>query len=149
MTSDLELGWLAGIIDGEGSLGVYWANKGKYTTGGNVYAEVRIEVSSFAMVSRFAAILDGLAIGYRLAGPTQKGKATNKPTYRLAVYRRGDVVSLLHWLRPALIVKAPEADAILQWYERWPEQRGNHPHRASHNEKVVFYEEVKRLKRTA
>jgi hypothetical protein len=151
MASDLDIGWLAGILDGEGSLGVYWANKAKgHKTGGNIYAEVRIEATSFAMLSKVARILDDLSIVHRMWVPPRLAQNATRSSYRLAIYRSTDVIKCLNIVRPALAVKAAEADAIIKWYERWPDQRGRKAtDRATYEEKVAFYDEAKRLKRVA
>lgn len=66
MATEAELGWLAGIIDGEGCIYAHWQNKRKYSTGGNVSVEIRVEAVSFVMISKCASICDGIGVGYTI-----------------------------------------------------------------------------------
>lgn len=142
MLTDLDLGWLAGIIDGEGSLNVYVGKSG------SIAVEVRVEACSLTMMDGIRRCYDAAAIQYKLRGPFRR-KLSTKDVYRISVYRAAEVLKLLKLLDPVLVVKAEEARVTISWFERWPDQRETGIVRASTKERTDFYDTMKLLKKVA
>lgn len=147
MLSQLDLGWLAGIFDGEGSLNAQLSNR-KNGTGGNVYFEVRVEVTSFAMIERIMRVLDTVDVHYKLRPQARRSMST-KDIYRLSVYQRAHVDKLLTLLLPILTVKAKEAEAVLNWYKRWPQGLRKLSSTITAEEKLAVLVKLRHLKRAA
>lgn len=148
MATEVQIGWLAGIIDGEGCICGHWTNRGKYSTGGSVSVEVRVDATSLAMIMKIASICTDLGVAFALEGP-RMAKLSKRPAHRISVRRRADVVRLLSILREHLVVKQQEADATIEFYVAFGEQRGNHNRKASLGDKVLIFEKLRDLKKTA
>ncbi len=88
-----RLGYLAGIIDGEGS--ILRSGEGRWS--------VKVTMTDEPIMEWMGSL------GGRLSGPYQP-RGNRKPTWTWTVARRRDVVSLLTAVRPLLFVKAARAD---------------------------------------
>lgn len=147
MTSEAELGWLAGIIDGEGCIRAYWSNR-KQEVGGSLAIDVRVEACSFAMIGKVASLLTGLGVHYHFE-KHRLPKAGNRVTQRITIKRKLAVLALLDIISPYLVVKQREADVAREFYRRWPDQRRLNTARAPKEEKIFVFQEIKRLKMVA
>jgi hypothetical protein len=147
MISPIDLGWLAGIVDGKSSIHGQIANKHS-STGGNLYFEMRIEATSFAMIERVSLDLEAAGIQYRLR-PTSRRKNSTKDIYSLSVYRRDQLEKLLALLLPVLVVKAEEAKAVLEWYKRWQKGKRERDTITSLKDKEAMVIKLKSLKQVA
>lgn len=148
MLKDTDIAWLAGIVDGEGCIYGHWINRGRHATGGNVCVEIRIEATSAAMIQRVQQICDAAGIFATVDLNRLRPKAT-KPSSRVNIRRREDVVAFLKLIRPYLVVKSSEADVALSWYTKWGDQRGTGVERATKSEKIVLFDALRALKKTA
>ena len=61
MVENVEIAWLAGIIDGEGCIYGHWQNR-RNASGGNVCIEIRVQATSMAMISKVAEICQKLGV---------------------------------------------------------------------------------------
>ena len=148
MTRETDAAWLAGIIDGEGCICGYWTNRHN-KTGGNVHVDVRIQATSMAMISRVFEICEKNDIeAYVETGGLWRPLST-KPTYRIGIRKRAEVSKLFALIRPYLVVKLPEVDFAMSWFEKWGDQRGNHQRKAEHDEKILFFNTLRDLKKIA
>lgn len=147
MATDLELAWLAGIIDGEGCICGHWINR-KNKSGGNLSIEIRVEATSLAMITRIAEICESIGIGFSVDGARLHLRST-KTAHRINIRRQKDVLAFLVSIRPFLVVKLGEADVAIAWYERWGDQRGRFKVRATLEQKQVVCETLKSLKLAA
>lgn len=149
MLNDRDIGWLAGILDGEGCLQVILSNRSKqYKTGCSIAAEVRIEATSITMFDKVRRVLDALGVQYKF-GNSPLRKMSTRPIYRLSVYRIEEVMKLLGIVRDSLTVKQAEADTIIAWFNRWPDQRRKGVQKATLPEKEAFYATMRELKKVA
>jgi hypothetical protein len=144
MITDLELGWLSGIIDGEGCIMAAWSNR-KREVGGSLCVKVQIEACSDVMILRCAQLLQGLEVHFYLS-PLKLKKGGNRPSRQLLVKRRADVLKLLRILHPHLVVKQKEAELGIWFYSRWGDQRGRNTALAPKDEKIFVWTEMRKLK---
>lgn len=148
MATEAELGWLAGIIDGEGCIYGHWINRYRSNTGGNVVVEVRVESSSLAMIAKVILICDDIDVHCTFDG-NRRQKGSTKASHRAEIRRQGDVLKFLCVLRNYLVVKQSEADVAIAFYERFGDQRRSRSGRATLDEKVVLFDTLRSLKKTA
>lgn len=149
MLTDLEIGWFAGIIDGEGCIQAIRSNRSKgYSTGGSIATELRVEAVSLPMIDRIYRILDALDVRYKASRPRRAPNST-RDIHRVSVYRNADVKKVLTLVEPILVVKRAEAKTVLEWLERWPDQRGVNKERATFEEKEAYYLKLRELKKVA
>ncbi len=117
--TDIELGWLAGIIDGEGWLGVsleteHWYREGMNTRQKSIKVEIKIVNCDPAIVERTATIIRKLGINpYMRHGNRSQMK---RPIYEVSTKRMVSVQRLLVALRDHLTgSKQQRADLILRF----------------------------------
>ena len=147
MVKEVELAWLAGILDGEGSVFAQMVNKCN-NTGGNLSFEIRVEATSAAMIMKIARLYERLDLKFTFEADRWHKRST-KPAYRVVVYRTQSLLRLIKLVRPYLVVKGPEVDLVESWYEKWGDQRGNHDRKASLHDKLVYLNAVRELRKTA
>jgi len=124
----VELGWLAGIIDGEGCISAYF-NKGK------VRFDVTIETVSPKMEKQIRKIYNKHDIWHSEGVAYHKNSI--RPSLRVRVSKKHGVIKLLSLLLPYLVNKKREAKALIEWYET----------KDHHDASII--EELKRLKKVA
>ena len=147
MVTELELAWLAGIVDGEGCIYGHYINR-RNASGGNICVEVRIEATSSAMILKIADICKRADVFFTLDAHRWAAKST-KAAQRINIRRQRDVVKFLRLIREYLVVKGSEAEAAIEWYERWGDQRGLRKLRATDEEKIIFFDRLRSLKRVS
>jgi len=124
----IELGWLAGIIDGEGCISAYVSR-------GKVKCSVVIETVSPNMEKHIRKIYNKHDIWHTEDVAYHKNSV--RPALRVRVAKKLGVIKLLKLLLPHLVNKKREAKALIEWYE-------NEDHRDT-----SIVERLKRLKRIA
>ncbi len=101
------------------------------------------------MVMKLAEICEAIEVFYSL-DKSRTPKGSTKQAYRINIRRRDDTVKLLKALLPYLVVKKAEAELAISWYETHGEQRGRlKTNRATNEDKVIFFEKLRSLKKTA
>ena len=104
--SEFDLGWVVGIVEGEGGIGLY--SKGKRD---GKLPRIAVGMTDQDTIRRLHAVVGA---GYVL-GPYQT-TPDRKPYWRWAVENRDDVMDLLHEMRPHLSVRRQaQVDAVLAW----------------------------------
>lgn len=147
MVKNTDLAWLAGIVDGEGCIYGHWLNR-RNATGGNVCVEIRIQVTSLTMIAKVGEICRELGVVFTVDEGQMRPKST-KPAHRINIRRQADVVLFLRNIQPYLVVKAEEARTAVSWYEKWGDQRGRQKARATQDDKIVLFDMLRNLKKTA
>ncbi len=104
MLTDLEKGYLAGIIDGEGSLTVTWDHRRD-----KWYPRCDI-VNTFEPVVMYIEHLYQ-RVGIRYSKHIKK--STHKPLHRIVVASEGSLELLLRLMMPHLIIKKHQAHALM------------------------------------
>ena len=148
MASEAEIGWLAGIIDGEGCIYGHFANRHRNSTGGNMAIEIRVESTSIAMIGKVALLCKDIGVHCTIDS-NRRQKGSTKESHRVNITRRDEVLKFLRVVRDYLVVKQSEADVTIAFYERFGDQRRDHSARATYNEKVALFDTLRSLKRTA
>jgi len=108
--SEAQAAYLAGLLDGEGHIGVRWAviRTGRYPRGGVTAALVVSLTNTSAEVIRWLVETTGCG---RVNGPYQQGLRRPKWYWQISGYQASAV---LNRIRPYLIIKAHEADLFLE-----------------------------------
>lgn len=109
--SDFDLGWLCGIIDGEGCIGL-WSRGGKrhqeYKPG------VRITNTSKPLIDKVCALLDTLNVGHHVTYYGQRNERT-KEYWTISVEGFKRVIVFLPIIKEKLVEKAPQAVLVFDW----------------------------------
>jgi len=124
-----DLGWLAGIIDGEGCIAAY-------SKDGKIRLDVTVDTTSPKMEKHIRKIYKKHDI-WHTECVKQAGKNSTRPVLRVRVAKKLGVIRLLKLLLPYLINKKQEAKALIEWYET----------KGHHDDCIVG--ELKRLKKLA
>jgi hypothetical protein len=105
-TTDAELGWLAGIIDGEGTVSL--------SHGGNRNPHLRISIynGSPAILDKCRAVLDGFGIAYSERWDNRAAV----PNLHITIGTAG-VLALYPLLRPLLVRQVARLDAAVQFMQ--------------------------------
>jgi hypothetical protein len=101
MVADMDVAWLAGIIDGEGCI------TAKRCSERALNFRVTVETVSETMIARVRDILHQLGVEYRLEGPLWREKST-RPSIRVKVDKKHSVLRLCDLILPYSVVKKPE-----------------------------------------
>lgn len=96
------IGWAAGIFDGEGSIGLY------HKDGKRPAYKLAVASKCVATLGQFITVVG--------AGRIESMYQGNHDVFKAAITRKNEIVRVLHLLRPYLIYKAYEADAMLAYF---------------------------------
>lgn len=135
--TDTDLAWLAGIIDGEGSMGVYGQRRKNGTL--NYSPRLQIALTHAGGIERIVQILRGLGINAHLWEKPAKRPQWSDAWYT-TVSRLADLKILLPKVMPYLTIRKAEARLLLEYV-------GNRPsHNKGGNGHInIFTEREKRL----
>lgn len=122
MLSDLELGWLAGILDGEGSIYCRSAHAGpdrcKKHTISMPCPRISVQNTSKVMIVKLGQILAKMGVRHKIGGPFWRIRST-KEVYRIDVCRKPDQLKLLSVIGPHLVSKNKQGRLVYRWLEKW------------------------------
>ena len=107
-TSATEIGWLAGLLEGEGSFG--WTPAGKKSK--KRYPKIELSMTDEDTVRRVASIS---RMG-NVYGPYEKA-APRKPVWRWSVTKQADAASLMMTMYPLMSGRRQERirEILLEW----------------------------------
>lgn len=114
---ECNLAWLAGMIDGEGCIGLYKYKRTKVPRHTVVRPCVTIVNSHKDTMLYIAKIYESMGISYSWGERKQLG-TRNKPTYSVAVQGRDGVTVLLEAVLPYLFTKKKQADICKMFLSR-------------------------------
>lgn len=123
MTHDQEAAWLAGFIDGEGTIMLYVSHP-KSERHPHIQSALRVANTIEDNIKVAKAIMS------RMAGREVRYKATRqsvvgyRPLYRLDVDRQADIVTVIGAMLPFLVGKRPQADLMLEYLAIAPSKSG-------------------------
>jgi hypothetical protein len=106
--TQFELGWLAGIIDGEGSITVC-------KRGSTYVPTIKMSNTSKVLVEKYCDILDGLDITYKCYGIQKKGN--RKYQWEVCIDGRPRVYKAMSIVQHLLIAKQKQAVKVVEWIE--------------------------------
>lgn len=105
--SDLaHLGWLAGIIDGEGTISLAWSQ-------GSPWVRITVPSTTQAIIDKTVAILGDLEVRFTVS--TAEDRGSNLPLSKVAIHGRA-AYDLLGHLRPHLVRQVERADAAVAFF---------------------------------
>jgi hypothetical protein len=110
---DVDLAWLAGIIDGEGCFTIY-SVKRKDANSPSPSANLTITNSNCLLLERCREILDELDIKYLYHDP-KNGHQQGRKVMRIRVKNYSSLRKLIELLLPFLIGKRDQALVMLQF----------------------------------
>ena len=106
-TSECKLAYIAGLVDGEGYITLYYTKQGYFAPSVNVC------MTSIKCINFLQGTTNMGTISRRKLRETH-----NKQQYVWVVAKRFDIYSLLRALYPYLILKKRHADVLLEFIER-------------------------------
>lgn len=109
----LKLAWLAGIMDGEGTLGIH--KHARKNGNKSVYA-VAFSVGNTdkKMIDQVSSILK--CVGVQACPSVYQIKLKSwKPMYFIQIGKRSEIVKILDKLLPFLVTKKERASLVLEW----------------------------------
>jgi hypothetical protein len=110
---DVDLAWLAGIIDGEGCFSIYSVSRKDADTP-SPSANLTITNSNGLLLNRCREILDALSIKYLYHDP-KNGHQRGRKVMRIRVKNYSSIRKLIELVGPFLIGKADQAKVMLQF----------------------------------
>ena len=113
MDNQQELAYLAGIIDGEGSIGLY---SFKRSHGVTMHSRVSVVNTSQALIDYLASLLAKYGVPFHMQWRAPRSNR-HRPTAFITVGRHSGVKKLLLLVRPFLVAKTKQADLLLEYVE--------------------------------
>lgn len=110
--TDTQAAWFAGMIDGEGTIGVWRERRPANASGFRYRAVVEFTNTNAALIEAVRGLVDGYAAVKRIEPPISH----HKPSFRVMVNRRA-VQETLRRIAPFLIAKKQQADTVLAFCE--------------------------------
>jgi hypothetical protein len=123
MTDEAELGWLAGIMDGEGTIGmsrVLTASKCKNPSYRPIFQIANTDIRILNRASEILYSVCGVA-SYIVIANRRKAENINKPWktgYRLQIHVQRRIARVLPMLIPYLTAKREQAEILLAYCSR-------------------------------
>lgn len=114
MVTHLELGWLCGIIDGEGSIVIV-------KRGTTYVPSVKMSNTSKLLVDKFCDILDRLDISHSTYGKQKEGN--RKYQWEVNIDGGKRTLKLLLLIKDLLVCKQKQAYKVIEWIESRSENR--------------------------
>ena len=126
MKRDLDIAYIAGLFDGEGSVGIYASSNGRNTvSGSSTYWACRLSI-----VGTYRPMIEAIYNYYcfgsfktqkrQAIGNSPRGKFDHKLAkqgWRWSVTKREEIALVLRTIRPFLIEKAEQADIVLKYID--------------------------------
>lgn len=111
---DTDLAWFAGIIDGEGSIGIGRSSPSKYN--GVIYvAQVQLVNCEKKLMDHAEKILNDMGLSKRICTSHRERNGYIGVEYYLNIQRQADVKLVLETIYPYLISKKPQAEIVLEF----------------------------------
>ena len=114
--TDPWVAWLAGIFDGEGSVGIY-ARKFKGRPYTNYTMRITITNTSIALLDKIKAILDHKGLSYYVKENERQNHKNWRPRWQMLFTGFSRTYLFLKLIRPYVVGKAREVDLALEWLE--------------------------------
>jgi hypothetical protein len=105
--------YLAGIIDGEGGIGIYPRKKG----GSNYFLKLSVTNTFYGVVDLLLNWLGGATVFKRNDPPHQR------PTWTWSIYQQ-NAIRVIRYARPYMRIKAAQADLAEQFIDEFKDNRG-------------------------
>lgn len=111
---DLDVAWLAGVLDGEGSIS-YSQNSAR----GMAQVNISFHNTSIVLLEKVCAVLASLSVAFSVLdkGRGLRSKAHWKPAFTVKVSGSKHALALLHAVAPHLTAKLDEALCVIEYLE--------------------------------
>lgn len=119
--NEVDLGWMAGILDGEGSVVLVRNSYVRKSDGRrSISPRVLMAVTDFSIVKKYTTILSNLGVDYTYVLQRYDRPNGDKylPKINVNVHKLESVVLLLENVTPLLTLKRKAAELVLE-YARW------------------------------
>lgn len=136
MSWEGSIGWLAGILDGEGSIA--FSRRGEL----NPQCFVAVKATDPFMIERVSSILSTLGVRYTY--DTKAGTNVEKPNIRIKVSSSAGVEAVLSNCLSYLTTKRDEAEVMLN-YLTWRKSLPKHTANAEHRTAIFTMQELTML----
>lgn len=115
--TDGEIGWLAGIMDGEGSFGMY---RGKNQGRPNIFYNPQIQVvnCNFDMLDKIKIILNSYQIKFSFDIRKDDRKINWSDSGRVALTNLGGCIKLIELIYPFMIAKKVQVGILLEFCKK-------------------------------
>ena len=137
---DVDLAWLAGLIDGEGCFSIYSVSRADAETP-SPSANLTITNSNYLLLNRCKEILDELGIKYLYHDP-KNGHQRGRKVMRIRVKNYSSIRKLIELILPFLVGKADQARIMLEFVSL-AGQRG----KLSYQDRTELMNRIKELNR--
>lgn len=118
MITDVQVSWLAGFVDGEGSLLIPMEKNGTLKTIFSVGNTHRISIER---VKEIVSEIVGRQIRYYTIHATAKN---HQPLFTIRLSKKSEVLAVVKSLLPFLVTKIEQAKLMAQYIESNPATRG-------------------------
>lgn len=148
-----SLAWLAGIIDGEGTIGAYFYFEKKCNHSSPRYG-IWLCNSEKSMIDKAAEIMADLGARVYITEKVYTKYSLIKPRwlmYEIKIQRKGDVKTILEAIEPYMVSKRNQAKVLLKFFIDYPNLllgRGNRSGKTNDHFDIYrkLEKELKRLK---
>lgn len=110
---DIDLAWLAGIIDGEGCFTIF-TNSRNDAVNPSISANLTITNSNYLLLNRCKEIFDALEIKYFYHDP-KNGYQLGRKVMRIRIKNYSSLQRLIELMIPYLVGKTEQAKIILEF----------------------------------
>jgi hypothetical protein len=155
MAYETDLAYLAGIIDGEGTISFQKNHHVKCWRGWQINPRVGISNTSVPMINYLKNFFEKIKIAYSCSAKQENRKKT---AYVLQVSRHSHILRLLDLVTPFLIAKKKQASLLKEWIDIQNKRHNSMYTRSSETGQITgarrqnyterqmdIYEEVKEL----
>lgn len=124
--SELDIGWVCGLFDGEGYVGGYWQGKAK---GINHYLPVlTISNTDMPTLNKLTEIMDKLGFAYYIYWQNRPSHYGIKKLWQLKIAGIKRCQRWLEFFAPILCGKKPQAEAMIDLCRSRLERPQKHPY---------------------
>lgn len=145
----LELAYLAGVWDGEGSFGVSFmsgAIRRKMGFSDAYHGAAAVVNQNEAIIVRVVQIMDALGVKAHIHTSRGRGGGRWRDTYRIKVARYSELKKLIEALLPYLVGKKPHAELLLRFVNsRLSRMYLSKGEKGYNEEELSLYEQLKKL----
>lgn len=144
---DTDIAWLAGIWDGEGTIGLNKVKK-KTPRGYEITARASLGNTDILMINKVQSILDLTTIKHHTSLYKDKKYLNAKPIYRLAITNYKNIIDFCTLLEPYLVTKKERSLLVKKYCVYRQEQirlNGNKNNGSYDGSELTYYDSIKKL----
>jgi len=116
--TEAQLGWLAGIVDGEGTVGIHRSNGKRYK---HPYLRPALQIvnTDLKIMEMARSILTSITgNSHNLVVTNRKRPENNKIGYRIKIGTQHELLLVMPMLLPYLVGKAEQAELVIEFCKR-------------------------------